>query len=148
MYRLLHILLKTTQMIWLRLIFVLLLLLLFSFKFRRRHLISLLLCYSSPDLENQHPTAEVCHISYSFGELQCCIYFLLFQRHITMQIYFTIVIVLTNIHMNVYFMCKLLPMLCCFPPIDSFICGHLEDHFLLCVFKRYILYLRCMTEYL
>ena len=45
-------------------------------------------------------------------------------------------------------MCKLLPVLCYFPPGDSFISGHLEDRSLLCVFKRYILELRGMTEYL
>ena len=45
-------------------------------------------------------------------------------------------------------MCKLLPVLYYFPPGDSFISGHLEDRSLLCVFKRYILELRGMTEYL
>lgn len=36
----------------------------------------------------------------------CLSFFLLFQRHTTMKFYFTNVIILTNIHLNIYSMCK------------------------------------------
>jgi len=109
-FRLLYILLKMPQMTWL------LWLLLFSswwccFLVSLEEDFLLFCCYGSHLLALKTNNWLLKYFTYFilFGNHNVYISFpLLFQRLTTMSISFTNVIILTNIHMNIYFMCKII----------------------------------------
>ena len=149
MFRLLHILLKMPRMTWFLVIFVLFLCCCFLLTFEEDTLLAC--CYVSHllALETNIPLLKCFTFPTLFGKHNVCTSFF----PIVSKTYHYVIQLYNCNHFDQYsheykFMCKLLPVLCYFPPDDSFIWGHLEDHSLLCVFKRYILELRGMTEYL
>lgn len=106
------------------------------FKFRRGHLVIMLLWKSSTGVKNSS-LLKCFTLSTLFGNHNVCItFFSLFQRHTHYVILFDKCNYFSQ-YSHEYILCeKLITVLCCFPPDDSFTRSHLEGNFLLMCLKK------------